>query len=315
VAKPGGAVGGLQVVPWAGFKGAISYTFDDNMQSQITHYAALNAVGVPMTFYLVCGTDGGNAIWTKAAKDGHELGNHTMHHCYNSATPNCAWGSFTGADAEIDDCSAHIKSAFGVTPYTMAAPFGDGAWAIPASERFLLNRSINDVGVPPDGGNPFALPCHLSNNETAEDIPATGSTPAIKGFNSITDDVRAKGTWRTILVHSVDSTLDAGYNPVKLTEMVKAMTYTKNLGDVWADTVLNVGAYWRAQKTVSAAKLVTAGTEKTYSWTLPEHFPPGHHLRITVTGGKVTQCGTDVPWDAHGYYEINLDDGGLTISP
>jgi len=269
-----------------------------------------------MTFYLVCGSDGGNAIWTQAAKDGHELGNHTMHHCYNSATPNCAWGSFTGPDAEIDDCNAHIKSAFGVTPYTMAAPYGDGAWAIPASGRFLLNRGIYDDAIAPTAGDPFRVSCHLSNlNEPAEDIPATGSTPVIKGFNSVTDDVRSKGTWRTILVHSVDSALDSGYNPVKLTEMVKAMTYTKSLGDVWADTVLNVGAYWRAQKAVLASPPVTAGTDKTYSWTLPEHFPPGHHLRVKVTGGKVSQCGSELPWDAHGYYEINLDAGSLTVSP
>ena len=319
VAKPTGAVGGLKVVPWAGFKGAISYTFDDNLQSQLTHYAELNAVGVPMTFYLVCATDGSNAIWTKAAKDGHELGNHTMHHCNNNAAgPNCAWGTlFTGPDAEIDDCTAHIKSAFGVTPYTMASPYGDPNWRLPASTRFLINRGIADVGVTPESGDFFNVPCHLSNDlEAAEDIPASGTTPVIKGFNSITDDVRAKGTWRTILVHNVDPAIpDGGYHPVKLTEMVKTMTYTKGLGDVWADTVLSVGAYWRAQKVVSASQAVTAGTDKTYSWTLPDNFPPGHHLRITVTGGKVTQCGTEVPWDGHGYYEINLDAGSLTVSP
>jgi hypothetical protein len=58
IAKPAGTPGNLQVVNWAGFKGAISYTFDDNLQSQITHYAALHAVGVPMTFYVVGATHG-----------------------------------------------------------------------------------------------------------------------------------------------------------------------------------------------------------------------------------------------------------------
>ena len=60
---------------------------------------------------------------------------------------------------------------------------------------------------------------------------------------------------------------------------------------------------------------VTSGSDKVYSWTLPEHFPPGQYLRVTVTGGKVKQCGTELTWDDHGYYEIALDAGSVTISP
>ena len=59
----------------------------------------------------------------------------------------------------------------------------------------------------------------------------------------------------------------------------------------------------------------TVGSDKVYSWTLPAHFPPGHHVRVTVTGGTVKQCGNELPWDAHGYYEIDLDAGSLTVSP
>ena len=35
VAKPAGAAGGLKVLDWAGFKGAASFTFDDNTPSQL----------------------------------------------------------------------------------------------------------------------------------------------------------------------------------------------------------------------------------------------------------------------------------------
>jgi len=308
VPKPSGAQGGLKVVNWAGFKGALSYTFDDNLQTQITNYNTLNAVGVPVTFYLVCSTDNANPIWKTAVKDGHELGNHTMHHCGNppTATNACAWGNFTTADAEIDDCTAQIKAAFGVTPYTFAGPYGDPGWATPASSRFLVGRGVLDPngGASPSSTDAFNLPCHISTDgETADSL------------NLITDNVRAKGTWRTILVHSFDKTVDGGYNPVKISEMVKTMTYTKGLGDVWADTVLNIGAYWRAQAAVTNAQVKTVGADKVYSWTLPDHFPPGHYLRVTVAGGKVKQCGSELAWDDRGYYEINLDAGSLTISP
>jgi len=262
-----------------------------------------------MTFYLVCSQDGNNAAWTKAAQDGHELGNHTMHHCNANGQGCVGWGNFTTVNGEMDDCTAHIQSAFGVPGvYSFAAPNGDVGWSEPASTRFLLNRGITDItnGIAPnDNTSPFSLPCHMS---------AQGETAAgTNGYNSVSDSVRAKGSWRIILVHSVE--MDGTFQPVLASEVVAAMTYTKNLGDVWADTMTNVGAYWRGQKAVSAAKPQTVGSDKVYSWTLPEHFPPGHYLRATVSGGKVKQCGTELTWDDHGYYEINLDAGSLTITP
>ena len=309
VAKPAGAAGGLSVIKWAGFKGALSYTFDDSLQNQVTHYEDINAVGIHVTFYLVNFNQGSNAIWDKAVADGHELGNHTVHHCNANGT-NCVSGTFAGVDAELDNNTAFIKSKPGVSGvYTFASPYGDNAWVEGASARFLVARGVSDPSggvLPNDGSSPYNLPCHISNTDEK----------AVGGFNVISDDVRAKGSWRTILMHSVDPTIsDGGYQPVQLTEAIAAMTYTKNLGDVWADTVVAIGAYWRGQKALSTAQPKTVGSDKVYSWTLPSNFPPGMYLRATVTGGKVTQCGTELAWDSHGYYEINLDAGSLTISP
>jgi len=309
-AKPSGAAGGLTVVNWAGFKGAISFNFDDALASQRAHYDDLNAVGVPVTFYLVGANDGGNAAWTKAAADGHELGNHTMHHCKANGD-SCGWGPFTNIDSEIDDDTAHIKSAFGVPGvYTFAAPNGDSNWGTPALARFILNRGVNDVALgvrPTDSASKASdLPCHI----------AASTETATSTFNPIIDSVRTNGSWRTILAHNIDPAInDYGYQPISYTEIVAAMTYAKGLKDVWADTMMHVGGYWLAQKALSTVQPVTSGSDKVYSWTLPEHFPPGQYLRVTVTGGKVKQCGTELTWDDHGYYEIALDAGSVTISP
>jgi peptidoglycan/xylan/chitin deacetylase (PgdA/CDA1 family) len=308
-AKPSGAVGGFKVIDWAGFKAAISYTFDDSLLSQTTHYEALNAVGVPMTFYLVNGNQGSNAIWAKAVADGHELGNHTAHHCRPNGTECINNAVFASQAAELDDNTTFIMMKAGVTGvYTFASPYGDQGWQEEAKKRFFVARGVSDgVNILPNNdAYAFDLPCHISNKlETA-----------VGGFNSITDDLRAKGAWRTILMHNVDPAItDYGYNPVELKEAVAAMTYTKSLPDMWADTVLAVAAYWRGQTKVSAAKPKVVGSDTTYSWTLPDHFPPGMYVRATVNGGKVKQCGTELPWDSHGYYEINLDAGSVTISP
>lgn len=309
VAKPNGTQGNLQVVSWAGFKGAVSFTFDDGLGSQITNYANLNAVGVPMTFYLVCATDGSSkAAWQTAANDGHELGNHTMHHC-NADGSTCAWGAFTGVDAELDDCQTHLETTYGVAgPYSMAAPNGDSNWETPATSRFLLNRGVydNPTGVKPnDSTDPYNLPCHVA---------ATGEK-AVGGFNAVTDDVRARGAWRIILNHSLSPATPDGYHPVDPGEVVAAMTYARDLRDVWVDTLATIGAYWRAQKVITPLQPTHDGDDLVYSWTLPAHFPPGQYLRVKVDGGTVKQLGEELSWSQHGYYEIALDAGSVTISP
>ena len=309
VAKPSGAVGGFKVINWAGFKGALSYTFDDSLQNQVTHYEDLNGTGIHLTFYLVNFNQGSNPIWEKAVADGHELGNHTVHHCNANGT-NCVSGIFSTVDKELDDNTAFLMTKAGVTGvYTFAQPYGDNGWVDAVSQRFLAARGVSDSNggiLPSDGSSPYTLPCHI----TLPDEKAVG------GLNLISDDVRSKGSWRTILMHSVDPTIsDGGYQPIQLAEALATMNYTKGLGDVWADTVVAVAAYWRAQKAISTVQPTSAGSDKVYSWTLPDHFPPGQYVRATVTGGKVKQCGAELAWDAHGYYEINLDAGSVTISP
>jgi hypothetical protein len=44
-------------------------------------------------------------------------------------------------------------------------------------------------------------------------------------------------------------------------------------------------------------------------------MPPGKVLRVTVDGGKLSQNGTQLSWDSHGYYEVALDAGNLTWIP
>ena len=75
----------------------------------------------------------------------------------------------------------------------------------------------------------------------------------------------------------------------------------------WVETMTNVGAYWQGQKLVPESATTSA------TWTLPDKFPPNMCLRITTTGGTVTQKGETIAWDDHGYYQISLDAGEVTI--
>ena len=294
VAKPSGTAGEVKVLNWAGWKGAVSYTFDDANSSQLSNYAALNGLGVRLTFYLITGSATmSNSLWQQAVKDGHELGNHTQSHLQ------------TASASDIDAATAYIKQHFGVTPYTMAAPYGDASYVPLAKTRFMTNRGVaNSLVLPLDNTDPWNLPCF---------IPATGALAA--AFNSQIDSALSGGAWRIVLVHGFTGGTDGAYQPVSIDEFTSGVNYAKGLGGLWIDSMVNVGAYWIGQKTVAAVTPTTSGTDKVYTWKLPTNFPPNKCLRVTVGGGTLKQNAAALPWNDRGYYEIALDAGQLTLSP
>lgn len=294
VPVPAGDAGGLTVLDWAGFAAAVSYTFDDTNATQIEHYAALNALGVPMTFYLQTNKqEFTDAVWKQALIDGHEIGNHTDSH------PEDDDGS------DVDAATLAIQTELGVTPYTMAAPFGKPVYGDLAKTRFLINRGVNNGLIGPgDSTDPFDLPCFVP-----------GEAAVTNDLDEQVDSAVSGKKWRTFLVHGFTGGSDGAYQPIAIDQFVAAVQYAKGLADVWIDSVVNVGAYWLGQKAFNAALPVANGADQVWTWTLPEHFPPGHVLRVTVTGGKLSQNGTPLVWDSHGYYEVSLDAKSLTLSP
>ncbi|WP_437291101.1 polysaccharide deacetylase family protein [Sorangium sp. So ce406] len=294
VAKPSGAVGGFKVIDWAGFTGAVSYTFDDSNSSQIQNYDALNALGVPFTFYLQTGkSESNDPVWQKALDDGHELGNHSKSHSSND----------DGSDT--DAATKFIEDKFGIKVWTMAAPNGSAVYTGIARTRFLINRGVSNALIGPnDSTDPFTLPCY---------IPPTGASTA--AFDEQVTSARTGKKWRTVLVHGFTGGSDGAYQPVGLQAFVDHVKHAKDLGDMWLDSVVNIGAYWRGQKAVTSGTSMQSGGETTYSWQLPDHFPPGKYVRVTVTGGTLKQNGVALPWNPHGFYEVALDPESVTLAP
>ena len=282
--KPSGAVGGLKILDWAGFTGAVSFTFDDNNPSLISNYPKLQATGAKVTFFIVSGwTSATNAIWKTAITDGHEIGNHTQSHSSN-------------ADAsDLKAAQDFFKSDLGVTPFTMAAPNGAASWVSVAPTLLIANRGVaNGLVGPRDNTDPFSLPAYLP--------------PTNAGASQMDGEVNAAKTankWKIFCVHGFTGD-SAAYQAVNLDGMTTTMSNAVKNG-LWTDTMGNVAAYWLGQKAIPASATTSA------TWTLPANFPPNMCVRATTTGGALKQKGAEVPWNDHGYYEVSLDAKALTI--
>ncbi|WP_437666256.1 polysaccharide deacetylase family protein [Sorangium sp. So ce1182] len=294
VAKPSGAPGGFKVIDWAGFSGAVTYTFDDVNSTQIQNYDALNGLGVPFTFYVWTGkAEANDPVWPRALADGHELANHTKSHSSND----------NGSDT--DAATQFIKDKFSLTPFTMAAPNGASVYTGIARTRFMINRGVaNNLISPNDSTDPFTLPTF---------IPPTGASTAV--MDEQVTSARTAKKWRTFCIHGFTGGSDGAYQPIPLQAFVDHVKHVKDFGDVWIGTMENIGSYWRGQKAITSGTNMQAGSDTTYNWQLPDNFPPGKYVRVTVTGGTLKQNGVALPWNPHGYYEVALDAESVTLSP
>jgi peptidoglycan/xylan/chitin deacetylase (PgdA/CDA1 family) len=303
VPQPSATAGNLQVLNWAGFKAAVSYNFDDANSSQTDNYSQLKALGVPFTFYLI-GNKITKSTWAPIFADGHEFANHTQDHN-------------TVSQSNVDTGKATILSNFPsakVTTFaapngwiTQGASAGTPGYGQYAQPEYFIVRGVSDGLMKPGNettpswGNVY---CY---------IPPMGA--ATSNFNTEVDGAYSGGGWRVILVHGFVGGSDSAYQPVPLQNYIDGINYTKTTyPDMWIGTMDAVGAYWRGQNAFNAAAKTMSGTSTTWTWTLPSNFPTGKYLRVTVDGGTLTQDGQTLAWDSHGYYEIALDVGSLTLS-
>lgn len=291
VAKPAGTAGNLEALPWAGFSGAVSYSFDDNEPSQYDNEEQLLGLGVPFTFYLWTAKSGGSAsnpFYQHALDAGHELANHTSTH--------------GGSTAEVNAAQTFIQTTYGVTAYTMAAPNGTtSSYDSVTNQLFLLDRGVsgNPVGAD-ENFNKLNFPTTLP----PENGGATQMNPQI-------DSAVSQGRWQTYCIHGFDGN---GYQAISLSGFLEHIAYAKTK-DIWIGTMENVAAYQIGRRLVNAATPTTQGSDQVYTWTLPAVFPPGKYVRVTVDGGTLSQDGVPLPWNEHGFYEVALDPGSVTLSP
>jgi len=313
VARPSGNVGqpNLRVLDWAGFKAALSYTFDDAQPSQIEHFPDLKAQRVRNTFYINPTANWYpqwddptrfDAVWKDAIAQGSEIGNHTTHHCRaaeltdNNAS-TCSAG-LANAGAEFDDTTNYIRTKIGqAAVWTAAYPFGDTDYRTAAASRFFVARGVQPGMVAPGTGS------------DAMNLPLTEMS------NAAVDNALSQNRWAIYLFHTLLPTTQDWGGGVDTSLVTANMAYAKSFGTVWMDSVVNIGAYWRGQQLLQGATASISNGVTTWRWTLPANFPAGRKLRVVVDGGTLSQNGTALTWDRRGYYEVSLDAQSLSWAP
>jgi peptidoglycan/xylan/chitin deacetylase (PgdA/CDA1 family) len=317
VAKPAGTTGqpGLRVLDWAGFKAAMSYTFDDSSPSQIDHYPELKSQRVRATYYIMPAANwysNYDATWKDAVAQGSEIGNHTTHHCkaaeLTDNDPNTCPQGLGSAGAEFDDTTDYIRTRIGQSGvWTTAYPFGDMDYKPAATSRFMVARGVWPGMVAPGTGS------DLMNLPLAQ-VPgdATAGGHPVSAFNTAVDTALSQGKWMIYLFHTLLPTTQDWGGGENIDAVTGNMAYAKSFGTMWIDSVVNIGAYWRGQQLLQAATPTTSGGVTTWTWTLPPNFPSGRKLRVVVNGGTLTQNGTPLSWNSRGYYEVSLDAQSLS---
>jgi peptidoglycan/xylan/chitin deacetylase (PgdA/CDA1 family) len=309
--RPTAEPGGVAVLDWAGFKSALTYSFDDGQPSQIEHYRELEAAGVPLTFYISEGWSGSSpdfvATWSQAAKEGHELGNHTVHHSHSGLEDSGTGGTpLADQELEIAQNAKYLSAVLGQKEvWSMASPYGDMGWSRYARAFYLFNRGVGLGKIAPrDRSDPLNLPVYMAKGGERE-----------QDLDRRIDAARAEGKWLVFLFHSLLPTSQAWYAPVEIGSVTGSIRHARASGEVWIDALYKIAAYWLGQKIFEENEALASGKDLVWTWKLPEHFPSGSYLRVVAGGGTLSQGGKTLAPDPRGFYELSLDSGSLTLSP
>lgn len=231
-----------------GARAALSLTFDDARPSQLDHgLPVLNAHGLKATFYVSPHNMPSRLeAWSRAAAQGHELGNHTMNHPCSANFPFARRDGFVlesytldRMEAELLESNAWIEQHTGRRPTTFAYPCGqtfvgrggDTRSYVPLVARhFRAGRRYRDeIHFDPLHGDPAQLSAFEADGK-----PFTALRAHIEA-------AREAGGWIVLCAHDVG---DQPRQAVRVSVLDRLCRHAKDpANQLWMDTVANVAAY------------------------------------------------------------------------
>ncbi len=300
--------GPVTTVPWNGYTGAASFTYDDARSSQIPNLLPqLDALGLKATFFIAVTGTGGDfeakkSSWIQAAKNGHELANHTKSHVNVPADPNAA--------SIIKEMATYLRALDPVVEgVTFAYPncTVNGKTGV-GSENFVA-RGCGQTSYA--WGN---QPYDWMNVQGLILTPTSVSTAI-----SMLGTAKSSNSWVTTIVHDVKDNPDSySLTPADNKKMLDAAVSNK----LWVATFEDVAAYYRAHFSMDAATATKSGSAWNVQWTSPHpKMPRSVKLRVKLASATfgtdlvVKQGTTTIAPESDGSYVVEFMKLAMTVEP
>ena len=239
---------------WQGKEAAVVLTYDDAIVQHLDNaLPVLDSLNLKGTFYLTAGSAGArNHIddWRNAARNGHELGNHTLYHPCDASQPGRDWvrpeqdlSQYTTPQLlrEIDLTNAFLEAIDGRTERTFAYTCGDTATADGSFKNELHDRFVAARGTVGELEHPatadlYNLRCYVVNGQSSEELIEW------------VENARREHAMITILFHGVE-----GGNALNVTnkDHREFLEYLYgNQDDLWVTTMMEGARHLRSRQQV-----------------------------------------------------------------
>jgi peptidoglycan/xylan/chitin deacetylase (PgdA/CDA1 family) len=236
---------------WHNKKCAVSLTYDDAINVDLDNaIPALDSVGLKASFYL-SGYSGAltNRIdeWRAIAKNGHELGNHTLYHpCAGGpgrsfVTPDYDLSKYTFRRLidEIRMTNTLLRAIDGKTKRTFAYPcgdtkIGDSSYIDLLNKDFVAARGVRSEMSKINQVNLYNINCYAINGETGEQLIA------------LVKKAMETNSLLVFLFHGVGG----GHSlNVSLAAHRQLLQFLKqNQKDIWVAPMIDIADYIKAQQ-------------------------------------------------------------------
>ncbi|WP_346862245.1 polysaccharide deacetylase family protein [uncultured Draconibacterium sp.] len=232
-----------------GKKAAVVFTYDDGLDGHLDiAVPQLDEYGFKGTFYCTGNSQSLNKRtneWRAIAKNGHELGNHTLFHpCLGEnrdwVKPEYDLNNYTLEQivAEIETANTLLKAIDGKTERSFAYTCGDYK---AGSDDFTKNIEEIFVGARLDG----PIPETIDGFEVIKACSWGVDEPTSEELIAYVNEAREKGTIAVFMFHSVGGGyLNVGEEPHRA--LLKYVN--ENSNDFYNDTFLNVIKYIKANR-------------------------------------------------------------------
>jgi peptidoglycan/xylan/chitin deacetylase (PgdA/CDA1 family) len=298
----------LRVLPWNDHSAAVSLTFDDARPVQLdVAVPELNKRDLHATFFVIVSKLTRLDDWKRVQTEGHEIGNHSVSHEHPARL------TAEGEESQVEDAKRFLDSNFKSNVIIFAYPYAE------LSPGLIFWVKKYD----------FAARAWHGNSEspyiTSDDEPDWYNLPSQPVYTNYDagvykgwiDKVIAMQAWTILQMHGIGDP-STGFEPIPTDTFLALLDYLKaqESRGLWVAPFGTVAAYLRGQKILEAARPQLQNGEERFSWKVPDPFPSGVVLKVTIEGGthvRVYQGERELHARKPGVYLVSFDSGELIV--